>query len=76
MIKVKLQFSSYCKNEFLSNSIVLKYKNPVKLLEVLKDAKITPANLWLIKIGDSIAKEDYQLTKSCEIKLLRIIGGG
>ena len=76
MIKVKLQFSSYCKNEFLSNGIELKYKNPVKLLEVLKDAKITPANLWLIKIGDSIAKEDYQLNKSCEIKLLPIIGGG
>ena len=76
MIKVKLQFSSYCKNEFFSNSIVLKYKNPVKLLEVLKDAKITPANLWLIKIGDSIVKEDHLLIESSEIKLLPIIDGG
>jgi len=76
MIKVKLQFSSYCKNEFLSNSIELKYENPVKLLKVLKDAKITPANLWLIKIGDSIVKEDYLLIESSEIKLLPIIDGG
>ena len=76
MIKVKLQFSSYFKNEYLSNSIELKYKNPVKISEVLKDAKKTPANFWLIKIGDSVVKEDYLLIKSSEIKLLPIIDGG
>jgi hypothetical protein len=76
MIKVKLQFSNYFKNEYLSNNLELKYKNPVKLSEVLKDAKITPANVWLIKIGDSIVKEDYLLIKSSEIKLLPIIDGG
>ena len=76
MIKVKLQFSSYFKNEYLSNNLELKYKNPVKLSEVLKDAKITSANVWLIKIGDSIVKEDFLLIKSSEIKLLPIIDGG
>jgi len=76
MIKVKLKFSSYFKNQYLSNSIELEYKKPVKLSEVLKDAKITPANVWLIKIGDSIIKEDYLLIKSSEIKLLPISIGG
>lgn len=76
MVKVKLRFSSCFQHEFLPNSIELKYENPVKLLKVLKDAKLTPANLWLIKIGDSVVKEDYLLIKSSEIKLLPIIGGG
>lgn len=76
MIRVKLQFLSYFKNKYLSNSIKLKYKNPVKLSKVLKDAKVAPANVWLIKMGDSIVKEDYLLIKSSKIKLIPIIGGG
>lgn len=76
MIKVKLLFSSYFKNKYLSDTIELKYKKPVKLYKVLKDAKISIANVWFIKMEDSIIKEDYLLTKSSEVKLFPIVGGG
>lgn len=76
MIKVKLLFSSYFKNKYLSDTIELNYKKPVKLYKVLKDAKISTANVWFIKIENSIIKEDYLLTKSSEVKLFPIVGGG
>ena len=76
MIKVKLLFSSYFKNKYLSDTIELDYKKPVKLYKVLKDAKISTANVWFIKIENSIIKEDYLLTKSSEVKLFPIVGGG
>ena len=76
MIKVKVLFSSYFKNKYLSDTIKLNYKKPVRLYKVLKDAKISTANVWIIKIEDSIIKEDYLLTKSSEVKLFPIVGGG
>ena len=76
MIKVKVLFSSYFKNKYLSDTIELNYKKPVRLYKVLKDAKISTANVWIIKIEDSIIKEDYLLTKSSEVKLFPIVGGG
>jgi len=60
----------------LSDTIELNYKKPVKLYKVLKDAKISAANVWFIKIEDSIIKEDYLLTKSREVKFFPIVGGG
>ena len=76
MIKVKIQFSNHFKSEYSSNIIELKYINPVILSKVFKDAKIAPANVWLIKINGSVVSDDYLVDKSCEIKLLPIIGGG
>jgi len=52
------------------------YSKPITIRQVLKDAKISSADVFFIKTGDKIVKEDYLLTKSNEVKLFPIIGGG
>jgi len=76
MIKVRLLFTGYLKNKYLTDAIELNYKKPVRVHRILRDAKISPADVWIVKIGSSIVKEDYLLTRSSEIKLFPIIGGG
>jgi|GEM_PF-2127027 len=76
MIKVKILFTGYLKNKFLTDTIELNYEKPVRVHTVLKEAKISPADVWIIKVEDSIVKEDYLLTKSNEVKLFPVIGGG
>ena len=44
--------------------------------EVLKDAKISPADMFFYKGRRSIVEEDNLLTKSGEVKLFPVIGGG
>ena len=44
--------------------------------QVLKDTKISSADVFFIKVGDLIVKEDHLLTKSNKVKLFPIIGGG
>ena len=75
MIRTRLILTGYLKNKYLSE-IEITYNKSVKVLQILKDAKINPADVWLIKVGDLIVKEDYLLTKSNEVKLFPIIGGG
>ncbi len=76
MIKVTLLLEDYLKHKYSSGPIELHYLKPVTTRQVLKDAKISPADVFFIKTGDKIVREDYLLTESAEIKLFPIIGGG
>jgi len=76
MIKVKIFFVGYLKNKYLTEAIELNYIKPVRIHKILRDAKISLADIFIIKIGTSIVKQDYLLTKSSEVKLVPIIGGG
>jgi len=37
---------------------------------------MSSADVFFIKIGDLIVKEDHLLTESAEVKLFPIVGGG
>jgi len=76
MIKIEIILEGYLKNKYLINTIDLTYSIPVKISKILKDAKISSADVFFIKIEDSLVKEDYIIIKSCKIKLFPIIGGG
>jgi len=51
-------------------------KISINIRKVLKDTKISSADVFFIKTGDKIVKEDRLLIKSAEVKLFPIIGGG
>ena len=76
MMKITLILEGYLKYKYPSSTIELNYSNPVTIYKALKDAKISSADVFFIKTGDKIVKEDYLLTKSNEIKLFPIIGWG
>lgn len=76
MMKIILILEGYLKYKYPSSIIELNYPKPVTISKVLKDAKISSADVFFIKVGDLIIKEDYLLTKSNEVKLFPIIGGG
>jgi molybdopterin converting factor small subunit len=75
-ISIKLKLEGYIKYKYPSDILELNYSKPVTIYKVLKDAKISSADVFFIKVGDLIVKEDYLLTESAEIKLFPIIGGG
>ena len=75
-MKIIIKLEGYLKYKYPSNILELNYSEPVTVHQVLKDAKISSADVFFIKTGDKIVKEDYLLTKSNEIKLFPIIGGG
>ena len=75
-MKIKIVLEGYLKYKYPSNSLELNYSKPITISQVLKDAKISSADVFFIKVGDLIVKEDFLLTKSNEIKLFPIIGGG
>ncbi len=76
MIKVRIIFTGYLKNKYLTKEIELNYKKPVKIHKVLRECKISTADVFFITVRDLIIKEDYLLTRSEEVKLLPVIGGG
>jgi hypothetical protein len=76
MMKITLILEGYLKYKYPSSTIELHYSKAVTIRQVLKDAKISSADVFFIKTGDKIVKEDYLLIKSNEIKLFPIIGGG
>jgi len=76
MIKIGLALEGYLKNKFLTKIIEVNYSSPVKISKILEDAKISSADVFFIKIEDSLVKENYVIRKSCKIKLFPIIGGG
>ena len=76
MMKITLILEGYLKYKYPSSIIELNYSKPVTIRQVLKDTKISSADVFFIKTGDKIVKEDYLLTKSNEVKLFPIIGGG
>jgi len=75
-MKISIKLDGYLKYKYPSNSLELHYSKPVTICQVLQDIKISPADVFFIKVGDLIVKEDHLLTRSGEIKLFPIIGGG
>ena len=75
-MKISIKLEGYLKYKYPSNILELNYSKPVTILQVLKEAKISFADVFFIKVGGKIVKEDYLLTESTEVKLFPIIGGG
>jgi len=75
-MKISIKLDGDLKYKYHSNSLELHYSKPVTIYKVLKDAKISSADVFFIKVKDLIVKEDYLLTESAEVKLFPIIGGG
>jgi len=75
-MKINIKLEGYLKYKYPSNILELNYSKPVTIRQVLKDTKISSADVFFIKVGDLIVKEDYLLTKSNEVKLFSVIGGG
>ena len=76
MIKIEIILEGYLKNKYLIKTREINYSSLVKISKVLEDAKISRADVFFIKVGDKIVKEDYLLTRSEEVKLFPVIGGG
>ncbi len=75
-MKVIIKLEGYLKYKYPFNILELNYSEPVTIYRILEDAKISSADVFFIKTGDKIVKEDYLLTESAEVKLFPIIGGG
>jgi molybdopterin converting factor small subunit len=75
-MKISIKLEGYLKYKYPSNILELNYFKPITILQVLKDTRISSADVFFIKTGDKIVKEDYLLTESAEVKLFPIIGGG
>ena len=75
-MNISIKLEGYLKYKYPSNNLELNYSKPITIRQVLKDAKISSADVFFIKTGDLIVKENYLLTKSNEVKLFPIIGGG
>jgi HJR/Mrr/RecB family endonuclease len=75
-MKISIKLEGYLKYKYPSNILELNYSKPVTIYKTLEDAKIYSADVFFIKTGDLIVKENYLLTKSNEVKLFPIIGGG
>jgi sulfur carrier protein ThiS len=75
-MKISIKLEGYLKYKYPSNILELNYSQPVTINKILEDAKISSADVFFIKTEDKIVKEDYLLTKSNEVKLFPVIGGG
>ncbi|MBC8500115.1 MAG: hypothetical protein H8D39_06295 [Candidatus Atribacteria bacterium] len=75
-MKISIKLEGYLKYKYPSNILEQNYSKSVTIRQVLEDAKISLADVFFIKTEDKIVKEDYLLTKSNEVKLFPVIGGG
>ena len=75
-MKISIELEGYLKYKYPSNNLELNYSKPITVGKVLKDTKISLGDVFFIKTGELIVKEDYLLTESAEVKLFPIIGGG
>jgi len=75
-MKISIKLEGYLKYKYPSNNLELNYSKPITIRQVLEDAKISLADVFFVKTGELIVKEDYLLTGSIEVKLFPIIGGG
>ncbi|MBE3113700.1 MAG: hypothetical protein IMZ49_03630 [Actinobacteria bacterium] len=75
-MKISIKLEGYLKYKYPSNILELNYSKPVTIRQVLKDTKVSSADVFFIKVGDLMVKEDYLLIKSNEVKLFPVIGGG
>jgi hypothetical protein len=63
-MKISIKLEGYLKYKYPSNILELNYFKPITILQVLKDTRISSADVFFIKTGDKIVKEDYLLTES------------
>jgi len=75
-MKISIKLEGYLKYKYPSDILELNYSEPVTVYKILKDAKISLGDVFFVKTGDKIVKEDYLFTESAEVKLFPIIGGG
>lgn len=75
-MKISIVLEGYLKYKYSSNVLELNYSKPVTIYKILEDEKLSSADVFFIKVGDKIVKEDYLLTESAEVKLFPVIGGG
>ena len=75
-MKISIKLEGYLEYKYHSKMLELNYSKPVTIRQILKDTKISSADIFFIKVGDLMVKEDYLLTQSTEVKLFSIIGGG
>jgi sulfur carrier protein ThiS len=75
-MKISIVLEGYLKDKYSFNPIELNPFKELTIHKILEEAKISLADVFIIKIGDKIVKEDYLLTESTEVKLFPIIGGG
>ena len=75
-MKISIKLEGYLKYKHSSNILESKYSKPVTIRKVLKDTKISSADVFFIKIEDSLVKENYIIRKYCKVKLFPVIGGG
>ena len=61
-MKISIVLEGYLKYKYPSNILELNYSKPATIRQVLKDAKISPADVFFIKTGGKIVKEDHLLT--------------
>ncbi|GAB4114073.1 MAG: hypothetical protein Kow00103_07110 [Candidatus Caldatribacteriota bacterium] len=75
MIKVRVILTGYLKNRYFEVK-EMKYSNPIKISQVIEDAKISNADVYVVVKEGRVVKYDDLLTTSSEIKLIPVIGGG
>jgi len=76
-MKITLKLESYyLKNKYPSSTIELDYLKPIPVRKLLKDAKISPTDVFFIKVGNSIVNVNYILNKSEEVELFPVSVGG
>jgi len=80
-IKIKLSIPKYLssKEDLLKNTqlLELKYDNPVKVEQVLKDSRIKDDYLGIILLnGEKNINKEYLIRHSCELKLFLMMAGG
>ena len=63
-MKITIKLEGYLKYKCPSNILELNYSKPVTIRKVLKDAKVSSADVFFIKTGDKIVKEDYLLREN------------
>lgn len=75
-MKISIVLEGYLKDKYSFSPIELNYFKAVTIHKILEEAKISSADVFFIKVEDSIVKEGYFVRKSCKIKLFPITGGG
>ncbi len=75
-MKIIIKLEGYLKYKYPSSILELNYSKPVTIYKILEDIKVSSADVFFIKIEDSLVKEGYIIKTSCKVKLFPIIGGG
>lgn len=75
-MKINIKLEGYLKYKYHFDSLELHYANPATVGQILAETKISSADVFFIKVGNLLVKEDYLLTQSTEVKLFPVIGGG